>query len=90
MELKESKNNLESYIYDLRANIKEYGNYEKFIDPALKEKVFEDVQKTEDWIYSQEGTPREEYKKRLDDFKKIGEPIKTRYHFYSEIFVFFE
>ena len=36
LKLKEVKNDLESYIYDIRANIQEHGNYEKYIDPSIK------------------------------------------------------
>ena len=52
LNLKEAKNNLESYIYDMRANVKEYGNYEKYIDPETKERLLADVSTTEEWIYN--------------------------------------
>lgn len=36
LEHKKLKNELESFVYDMRANVSEYGNLEKYIDPAIK------------------------------------------------------
>ena len=36
LEHKKLKNELESFIYDMRSNVSEYGNFEKYIDPNVK------------------------------------------------------
>jgi hypothetical protein len=36
LEFKAVKNELESFVYDMRNNISEYGSLEKYIDPSIK------------------------------------------------------
>lgn len=37
LDLKEAKYELESYTYDMKNGVEEYGNYEHFIDPAVRD-----------------------------------------------------
>lgn len=36
LDFKAVKNELESFVYDMRNNIQEYGSLEKYIDPSIK------------------------------------------------------
>jgi hypothetical protein len=35
---------LESYAYELKANIVEYGEYESYIDPSVKAKLLHEIE----------------------------------------------
>jgi len=37
LDVKEAKNDLEAFAYDLKGGLDSYGNYENYIDPSLKE-----------------------------------------------------
>lgn len=43
LEFKAVKNELESYSYDLRNNIQDYGSLEKYIDPKIREGVITQI-----------------------------------------------
>lgn len=36
LDFKAIKNELESFVYDMRNNIQDYGNLEKYVDPKTK------------------------------------------------------
>lgn len=36
LDIKEAKYELESYTYDMKNNLADYGNYEHYIDPSIK------------------------------------------------------
>ena len=49
------------------------------------------LNETVEWIYGDGQTaPKDAFKKKLDEFKKIGLPIKNRYRFHSEIDIYIE
>lgn len=52
LDLKEAKYMLESYTYEMKNGVQEYGNFEHYIDPALKPTFIENLQATEEWIYA--------------------------------------
>jgi len=61
LDLKEAKYELESYTYEMKNGIDSYGNFEHFIDPALKPTFMENLLATEEWIYADgENAPLEE------------------------------
>jgi len=37
LDVKEARNNLEAYSYDMKGQCDSYGNYEHYIDPTLKD-----------------------------------------------------
>ena len=37
LDVKEAKNDLEAYAYEMKGNLDSYGNYEHYIDPAVRE-----------------------------------------------------
>jgi hypothetical protein len=86
LDLKEAKNDLESYSYEFRNNLGEYGNYEKHALKEVREPFIAQINKVVDWLYGEgETATLDEYTSRLNSFKQIGAPIKKRYVFYSMI-----
>ncbi|OMJ95964.1 hypothetical protein SteCoe_521 [Stentor coeruleus] len=80
----EKKNELESFIYDSRANIN--GILNEYTTKDHASKILNDFQNTENWLYDDgSDTVKEEYEKRLKFLRDDMNPIKTRYTFYSEI-----
>lgn len=84
--MKEAKNDLESYSYEFRNNLMEYGNYEKYAMKDVCEPFIAKINEAVDWLYGAgENAALVEYQTRLENFKKLGEPIKKRYVFYTMI-----
>lgn len=47
------------------------------------------LQETIEWIYGEgQAAPTEQYKKRLDEFRKAAYPIKARFNFHSDFPVY--
>lgn len=85
LDLKEAKYNLESFTYEMKNGLDQYGNLEHFIDPSLKAAYQENLAATEAWIYAEgENAPLEEQNSRLEALRAVGNPIKARYRFRSE------
>ncbi|MFS8159735.1 MAG: Hsp70 family protein, partial [Candidatus Roizmanbacteria bacterium] len=53
LDIKAFRNALESYLYELKANIKEHGEYERYIDPSTKAKVLQEIEDGIAWIYGE-------------------------------------
>lgn len=86
LDLKESKNNLETLCYSYRENLSEYGNWEKYIEASVRTAMLKNVAETVEWLYAEgENSTYEEYTKRIQAFKATGEPAKKRYIFYTSI-----
>lgn len=77
--LKDRKNALEEYIYDMRGKLD--SRYAAFCQPQEKEALLKLLSEAEDWLYSEEGddATKSAYVERLDAAKKIGDPISARY-----------
>lgn len=85
LDLKEAKYDLESFTYEMKNGIQEYGNLEHFIDPSLKPAFLENLLATEEWIYADgENAPLTDQKARLEGLQSIGLPLKLRHKFRSE------
>jgi heat shock protein 4 len=78
-ERSDAKNAVEEYVYDMRNKL-DGGEYEKYTDEKTRQKLLNDLQTTEDWLYD-EGSHQEKnvYVDRLKSLKNLGEPIRTRY-----------
>lgn len=90
LEQKALRNALEAYCYELKNNIDSYGVWEKYLDDDKRKPLIEELTATVDWIYGDgEQAALAEYKKKMDGFKMIGEPVKARHYYYSELEVYY-
>lgn len=86
LDLKESKNKLETLCYNYRDNLNEYGSYEKYMEAGAKAAFLQTIGETVEWLYGEgENSTLEEYNKRVIAFQATGEPVKKRYIFYTTI-----
>jgi len=78
-ERSDAKNAVEEYVYDMRGRL-DGGEYEKFADDKTRQKLLNDLQATEYWLYD-EGIHQEKnvYVERLKSLKNLGEPIRNRF-----------
>ena len=91
LEMKELRNSLEAYSYEMRNNLDSYGSWEKYLEEGTKKTFLEEISQVVEWIYGDgETAPKQEYVTRLEKFKKVGEPVKQRHFYYSELEVYYE
>ncbi|KAL6602399.1 heat shock protein 70 [Neocallimastix sp. 'constans'] len=78
------KNALEEYVYDTRSKVSY--TYDEYVDPKIKDNFLKQLDDMEEWLYTDEGSEstKSVYVKKLDELKKIGDPIALRYHESSE------
>lgn len=85
LDLKEAKYNLESFTYEMKNGVDQYGNFEHYIDPSLKGDFLANLLETEQWIYADgENAPLDQQLGRLQALQAIGNPIKARWRFRNE------
>ncbi|KAL5651530.1 hypothetical protein ACJX0J_036988, partial [Zea mays] len=71
-ETKEKKNVVEAYVYDMRNKV--------CGDACLDgEGLIGKLREVEDWLYEDGTKPNMPYISKLEDLKKIGDPIEARY-----------
>jgi len=88
--MKEYRNTLEAYSYEMRNNLDSYGTFEKYLDETTKAAFIKDINEVVEWLYAEgETAPKEEYITRINKFKAIGEPVRQRHFYYSELEVYF-
>lgn len=77
-ETKDKKNALESYVYDMRNKL--FHKYNNYAMEYERQKLSQELQWTEDWLYEEgDDVSKEEYVKKLDELKRIGDLIEQRY-----------
>ncbi|MCI4381593.1 hypothetical protein PGIGA_G00253800 [Pangasianodon gigas] len=77
-ERNDAKNNLEEYVYDMRDKL--HGMFEKFISESDRDTLSVKLEYTENWLYEDgEDQPKQVYIDKLDELKKLGQPIQDRY-----------
>ncbi|KAL6607734.1 hypothetical protein ACP70R_040797 [Stipagrostis hirtigluma subsp. patula] len=82
-ETKEKKNAVEAYVYDMRNKL--YDKYNDFVMPEEKEGLIAKLQEVEDWLYEDgEDETKGVYIAKLEELKKIGDPIEARYREWTE------
>eukprot|EP00189_Rhodosorus_marinus_P000036 CAMPEP_0113965926 /NCGR_PEP_ID=MMETSP0011_2-20120614/8034_1 /TAXON_ID=101924 /ORGANISM="Rhodosorus marinus" /LENGTH=862 /DNA_ID=CAMNT_0000978529 /DNA_START=94 /DNA_END=2682 /DNA_ORIENTATION=- /assembly_acc=CAM_ASM_000156 len=77
----DSLNALESYVYDSREKLDEYGKLKEFVTDDVRVQILEDLEVAEGWIYSEEAeeAAKSTFVEKKDAlFAKIG-PIQARY-----------
>jgi len=78
IETDERKNDLETYIYNMRDKCGG-GEYSAFISPADLEKFNADLQKTEDWVYDTYDGTKTMFIEKLDELKCHGDGVVWRF-----------
>ncbi|KAG9257333.1 heat shock protein 70 family [Emericellopsis atlantica] len=74
----EKKNELEAYIYDLRAKLDE--QYAEFASEEEKSKIKENLEKAEDWLYEDgEDASKGVYIAKMDEIRAMAGPIVQRH-----------
>ncbi|KAL8824034.1 MAG: hypothetical protein Q9191_005347 [Dirinaria sp. TL-2023a] len=74
----DKKNELETYIYDLRAKIDD--QYAEFANDDEKAKLKEKLEQSEDWLYDEgEDATRGVYVSKMDEIRFVAGPIVGRY-----------
>ncbi|KAL6897865.1 hypothetical protein ACP4OV_006824 [Aristida adscensionis] len=82
-ETKEKKNAVEAYVYDTRNKL--YDKYNDFVTAEEKEGLIAKLQVVEDWLYEDgEDETKGVYIAKLEELKKIGDPIEARYKEWTE------
>ncbi|KAF4394583.1 hypothetical protein F8388_020408, partial [Cannabis sativa] len=77
-ETKNKKNALESYVYEMRNKL--FNTYRSFASDQEREDISRSLQQTEDWLYDEGDDETENsYVSKLDDLKKLVDPIDSRY-----------
>ena len=63
LDFKATKNELESFTYDIKNNIDSYGPLEKYIDEQSRVNFMKRLTETVDWIYGEgQNAPTVQYK----------------------------
>ncbi|XP_038898986.1 heat shock 70 kDa protein 16 isoform X1 [Benincasa hispida] len=75
---KNKKNALESYVYEMRNKL--FNTYRSFASDQEREGISSSLQQTEEWLYEDGDDETESaYSSKLDDLKKLVDPIINRY-----------
>ncbi|XP_054709776.1 97 kDa heat shock protein-like [Uloborus diversus] len=75
----DAKNAVEEYVYEMRGKLCE--ELEKFISDEAREKFKLFLEETESWLYDEgEDQQKSVYVQRLNDLKKLGDPVVHRYN----------
>ncbi|KAJ4413848.1 adenyl-nucleotide exchange factor sse1 [Gnomoniopsis sp. IMI 355080] len=70
----EKKNELESFIYDLRNHLDT--KYDEFVTEEEKEKIKAKLEATEDWLYEEgEDTTKAVYIAKMDEIRAMAGPV---------------
>ncbi|KAF1345141.1 heat shock protein 70 family [Delphinella strobiligena] len=74
----DKKNELESFIYELRGKLDE--QYSEFASDEEKEKIKDRLEKAEDWLYDEgEDSTKAIYIAKIEDIRMAAGPIIQRY-----------
>ena len=83
-ETKIMRNQLETYVYDMRAALDTNGNLQPYMKDREREDFLTLLTQVECWIYDEgESAAKEVYHQKLNNLKQIGEPIKLRQRFHE-------
>jgi heat shock protein 4 len=91
LQWKELRNNLEAYSYEMRSNLDSYGTFEKYLAEEPRKAFVESINVVVEWLYEAgETASKEEYAAKLKEFRAIGDPVKQRHFYYSELDIYFK
>uniref|UniRef100_A0A4W3JPN9 Uncharacterized protein n=1 Tax=Callorhinchus milii TaxID=7868 RepID=A0A4W3JPN9_CALMI len=82
-ERNDAKNAVEEYVYEIRDKL--CGIYEKFISEEDKSKFSLLLEDTENWLYEDgEDQPKQVYLDKLEELKRLGQPVQNRFKEHEE------
>ncbi|KAL6539313.1 hypothetical protein OROGR_011962 [Orobanche gracilis] len=81
-EIKDKKNAVEAYVYDMRNKLSD--KYHEFVMDTERDQFMSMLQEVLDWLYD-DGEYETEgvYVAKLEELKKLGDPIEERYKEHS-------
>jgi len=79
IETDEKRNDLESYIFNMRDKITESGELGPYISSADREKFNGDLTKAEDWLYDNMEGSKTQFVEKLDELKSVGDAVQWRF-----------
>lgn len=80
----EKKNALESYIYDMRQKLQD--KYMEYCTADLRENLLKRLGDNENWLYNEgAAAAKGQYVTRLEELKKLGDPIIRRFNEYAQL-----
>nr|AKP54258.1 heat shock protein 4L [Liposcelis bostrychophila] len=75
----DARNALEEYVYDLRGKLTDDSQLANYVTDQDREGLSSQLNDMENWLYEEgEDCQRQVYNDKLDQLKKLGEPIKNR------------
>ncbi|MCJ1408463.1 adenyl-nucleotide exchange factor sse1 [Ptychographa xylographoides] len=78
MDTEDKKNELESYIYELRGKVDD--QYSEFASEEEKEKLKAKLEQAEDWLYDEgDDATKGVYVAKMDEIRFVAGPIVARY-----------
>merc|ERR1712060_515243 len=75
----EKRNDLETYIFNMRDKTSESGEYGAFITNADRDAFASSLTTAEDWLYDTEDATKVMYIDKLMELKKMGDPVVWRF-----------
>ncbi|NP_001083317.1 heat shock protein family A (Hsp70) member 4 S homeolog [Xenopus laevis] len=82
-ERNDAKNAVEEYVYEMRDKLS--GIYEKFVSEDDRNSFILKLEDTENWLYEDgEDQSKQVYIDKINDLKKLGNPIQIRNQEYEE------
>ncbi|XP_029445874.1 heat shock 70 kDa protein 4L [Rhinatrema bivittatum] len=82
-ERNDAKNSVEEYVYELRDKL--FSVYENYISQNDSSKLMLMLENVEQWLYEDgEDQSKQIYLEKLQELKKLGQPIKQRYNEHKE------
>jgi heat shock protein len=80
----DAKNALEEYVYDLREKLE--GELREFLKDEERVSLIQKLNSDENWLYEEGSDDKKStYIQRLEDLKKLGEPVKIRKREFDEV-----
>ena len=80
----EKKNELESYIYDMRQKLSD--KFKEYTTQDVINSFSKILGETEEWLYGEGmNSSKSSYNQRIENLKKIGDPIKKRWEEYTQL-----
>lgn len=82
---------MEGFAYDFKRDIEQYGQLEKYVDPATRDQLIKQLNNEVEWLYGEgEHASFQEINGKLQHYRMQRQQIKNRSDFYSEIDIYIQ